>query len=63
MYRIALLIGVASAQVMNINVLSAWTNESPEKAESQDIRVSAGGGERLDWRLEGDWSLFRLEDW
>ena len=36
---------MALAQVMNINVLSACTNESTGEVESQDIRVSAGGGD------------------
>ena len=39
---------VASAQVMNINGLSACTNESAGEAESPDIRVSAAGGDQED---------------
>ena len=39
---------VVSAQVMNINIneLSACTNESAGEAKSPDIRVSSGGGEK-----------------
>ena len=36
---------VASAQLMNINELSACTSESAGEVESPDIGVSAGGGE------------------
>ena len=37
--------------------MNAWTNENAGEAQSQDIRVFAGGGG--DWRLR----VFKVEDW